>query len=213
MNIVLLGPPGAGKGTMAKVWSRRYDIPQIATGDILRENISKKTPLGVRAKEFVNNGNLVPDELVIEMVRDRLSWEDATHGYILDGFPRTVEQGHALETILDDLGSRLTVVLNFETPDDLIIDRLSLRRVCKSCGEVYHLRNIPPIKEGVCDQCGHEITARKDDIPETIQHRLSVYRESTAPLIEFYEQKGCLLQLDGAAGIEALEDSLMNFEK
>ena len=208
-RIVLLGPPGAGKGTHAKILSERYEIPHISTGDLLRSQIQEGTSLGKRAKSFIDSGKLVPDDLVVDMVKDRLSKPDAAKGFILDGFPRTVEQAKALDEMLAKCKTPLTLVLEFNTSEKVIIDRLSGRRTCSNCNVNYHIRNIPPKREGVCDVCGKPLVQRKDDQPETIQKRLKVYREQTAPLIEFYEKRKVLRAVNGNLEVEPLQEELV----
>lgn len=193
MKLVFLGAPGVGKGTVAKMAVEKYGIPQISTGDIFRENISKGTDLGVRAKKFLDTGALVPDEITIGMVRERLAKPDCKKGYILDGFPRTVPQADALESI-----DRITKAVNFTASDSLIIQRLSGRRTCKKCGAIFHIKNIPPKVHGICDKCGGELVQRSDETEEVIKHRLKVYSEQTAPLIGYYRKKGILVEIDGS---------------
>ena len=208
LKIVLFGPPGAGKGTHAKILSERYQIPHISTGDLLRSEIQEGTALGKRAKSFIDNGKLVPDELVVEMVESRLKKPDAQKGFILDGFPRTVEQGKALERMLVEKKQTINLALQFDTSEEVIIDRLSGRRACSSCGMNYHIRNIRPRKEGICDVCGHPLIQRKDDQSDTIRKRLQVYEEQTAPLIEFYKDRNVLCVIDGDLEVEPLQKVL-----
>ncbi|MBI4358447.1 MAG: adenylate kinase [Candidatus Omnitrophica bacterium] len=207
-QIVLLGPPGAGKGTHAKILSDRYRIPHISTGDILRSQIQQETSLGKHAKSFIDNGKLVPDELVVEMMKTRLQDPDVRHGFILDGFPRTVEQARALDEILSIKKMPLSLVLEFDTSEDVIVDRLSGRWSCSNCGANYHVRNIPPAKEGICDRCGQPLVQRKDDEPETVRERLRVYRDQTAPLIEFYEKRKLLRVVSGDLDVGPLQEEL-----
>jgi adenylate kinase len=206
-RIVLLGPPGAGKGTHAKILSERYGIPHISTGDILRSQIQQGTPLGKRAKSFIDNGKLVPDELVVEMVKARLQSEDVRNGFILDGFPRTVEQAKALDEILADR-TPLNLVLEFDTSEEVIVERLSGRRACSNCGANYHIRNIPPREAGLCDRCGQPLIQRKDDEPETVRKRLKVYKSQTVPLVAFYEKRNLLRVVNGDLEIEPLQEEL-----
>ena len=208
-KIVLLGPPGAGKGTHAKILSERYELPHISTGDLLRNQIQKSTPLGQRAKSFIDSGKLVPDEVVIDMMKDRLDQSDAKNGFILDGFPRTVEQGRALDQMLKARATPLNLVLQFDTSEKVIVDRISGRRACPNCGTNYHIRNIPPKKEGICDKCGKPLIQRKDDQPDTILKRLAVYQEQTAPLIDFYKKLNLLQVVNGDLEINPLQEELL----
>ena len=209
LRTILLGPPGAGKGTHAKIVSDSYQVPHISTGDLLRSQIQEGTPLGKRAKTFIDKGQLVPDELVVEMVRERLQRPDAQKGFILDGFPRTVEQAKALDEMLAKRKTPINLVLEFDTSERVIITRLSGRRTCTKCGVNYHIRNIPPRREGICDVCGQPLVQRKDDELETIQKRLKVYREQTAPLIEFYQKRNLLRVVNGDLEIEPLQEELV----
>ncbi len=208
LRIVFLGPPGAGKGTHAKILSERYGIPHISTGDILRSQIQSDTPLGKKAQSFIDNGKLVPDELVIEMVSHRLKKPDVKNGFILDGFPRTVEQAKALGKLLEEYKMPLTFVLEFDTSEEVIIFRLSGRRACPSCGTNYHLQNISPKQDGICDKCGTPLIQRKDDKPETISQRLKIYHEQTKPLIKFYTDKKLLRVINGNLEIAPLQKEL-----
>jgi len=208
-NMVLLGPPGAGKGTHAKILSERYQIPHISTGDLLRGQIQNGTPLGKRAKSFIDSGKLVPDEVVIDMVGERLSQPDACGGFILDGFPRTVEQAKALDQMLAERNTPLNLVLEFDTSEKVIVDRLSGRRACSQCNANYHVRNIPPKREGICDMCGSSLIQRKDDVPDTIRKRLKVYEDQTAPLIQFYKQRKLLQAVNGDLEVEPLQKELL----
>jgi len=192
MRAVLLGPPGAGKGTQAVRLVEKYNVPQISTGDIFRRNIKEGTELGKKAQEYMNAGQLVPDELVVDLVKDRLMQDDCKNGYLLDGFPRTIYQAEELDKFLAEQSQKLDAVINFEVGYDTLIERLTGRRVCKSCGAGYHIKNLPPKVEGVCDKCGSELEQRKDDTKETAVNRISVYEESTAPLIDYYTGTGAL---------------------
>lgn len=192
MRAVLLGPPGAGKGTQAVRLVEQYNVPQISTGDIFRKNIKEGTELGKKAQEYMNAGQLVPDELVVDLVKDRLMQDDCKNGYLLDGFPRTIYQAEELDKFLAEQGQKLDAVINFEVGYDTLIERLTGRRVCKACGAGYHIKNMPPKVEGVCDKCGSELEQRKDDTKETAVNRISVYEESTAPLIDYYNGTGAL---------------------
>ena len=201
MKIVLLGPPGAGKGTQAKSISNRYSIPHISTGDIFRKNISEETPLGIEAKQYIDNGQLVPDEVTINMVKDRLTWEDCKNGYLLDGFPRTVAQAEALQEFLDSRNENLDTALCIEVPSSFILERMTGRRVCGSCGASYHVKFNPTKVEGICDVCGSEVVQRKDDREDTVRERLDVYERQTQPLIDFYKEKNLLSTVDGTKAI------------
>ena len=197
MKIVMLGGPGAGKGTQAKIIAQKYNIPHISTGDIFRANIKEGTELGKKAKTYMDAGGLVPDELVVDLVADRLTWDDTKDGFVLDGFPRTIPQAEALTKALADMSTALDVAIDIEVPDLVIIDRMGGRRACVSCGATYHIVNIPPKKEGICDKCGSELILRDDDKPETVKHRLDVYHEQTQPLIDYYKKMGTLKEVDG----------------
>ncbi len=207
-RIVLLGPPGAGKGTHAKILSEHYEIPHISTGDLLRSQIQEGTSLGKRAKSFIDSGKLVPDDLVVDMVKDRLGKSDAANGFILDGFPRTVEQAKALDEMLAKRQTPLNLVLEFNTSEKVIINRLSGRRTCSNCNANYHIPNIPPKREGICDACGKPLVQRKDDQPETIRKRLKVYEDQTAPLVEFYRKRKMLRVVNGNLEVEPLQEEL-----
>ena len=202
MKIIMLGAPGAGKGTHAKKITEKFGIPAISTGDIFRENIKNGTELGKKAKEYMDAGNLVPDELVCDLVVDRLKQDDCKNGYILDGFPRTIPQADALTAALAKNDDAIDYALEIFIEDQAIIDRMSGRRVCKSCGATYHVVNIPPKTEGVCDECDGELIVRDDDAPETVKKRLDVYHEQTAPLIDYYKKQGILKVIDGSKGLD-----------
>lgn len=202
MKIIMLGAPGAGKGTHAKKITEKFGIPAISTGDIFRENIKNGTELGKKAKEYMDAGNLVPDELVCDLVVDRLKQDDCKNGYILDGFPRTIPQAEALTAALAKNDDAIDYALEIFIEDQAIIDRMSGRRVCKSCGATYHVVNIPPKTEGVCDECDGELIVRDDDAPETVKKRLDVYYEQTAPLIDYYKKQGILKVIDGSKGLD-----------
>jgi adenylate kinase len=202
MKIIMLGAPGAGKGTHAKKITEKFGIPAISTGDIFRENIKNGTELGKKAKEYMDVGNLVPDELVCDLVVDRLKQDDCKNGYILDGFPRTIPQAEALTAALAKDDDAIDYALEIFIEDQAIIDRMSGRRVCKSCGATYHVVNIPPKTEGVCDECDGELIVRDDDAPETVKKRLDVYHEQTAPLIDYYKKQGILKVIDGSKGLD-----------
>jgi len=193
MNIVLLGPPGIGKGTVAGKLSKRLKLPHIATGDMLRENVSQKTKLGLKAQSYMDKGLLVPDELVIEMMKERLQKDDYKKGFILDGFPRTINQAEEIGKV-----TKIDKVVNIQASDKIIIERLSKRRVCDKCGFNYHLDFIKPNREGICDKCSGTLYRREDDKPEAIKERLKVYREKTEPLINYYKEKGLIVDVDGS---------------
>ncbi len=214
MNIILLGPPGAGKGTQAKKIAEHYSLPHISTGDILRENISNNTSLGIKAKSYMAKGELVPDELLITIIRDRLSKPDCSNGFLLDGYPRTVPQADALQMILTESNKKLDVVLNIDVEDEELIKRLSGRRVCSSCGMSYHMIFNPPQEDEICDKCKGKLYQREDDKPEAIRNRLMVYKKQTQPLIEYYTRKGILRTVDGGKDIpEIFEDIKKILEK
>ena len=202
MRIVLVGPPGAGKGTQAQFIASHLSIPKISTGDIFRANVSGNTPLGQKAKEYMDRGDLVPDEVTIAMVRDRLAEEDAQEGFLLDGFPRNVPQAETLKKILSEMDRKLDLVLELVVDDDEVVRRLSGRRTCRKCGRIWHVAFDPPSKDGVCDNCGGELFQRDDDREETIRHRLEVYQEQTAPLASFYADEGILVGLDATGPVE-----------
>ena len=189
MKIVMLGAPGAGKGTQAKMISEKYGIPHISTGDIFRANIKENTELGQKAKEYMDKGLLVPDELVVDLVVDRLAQDDAKKGYVLDGFPRTIPQAEALTAALEKIGEKLDYAIDVDVPDENIVRRMSGRRACVACGGTYHIKYNPTKVEGVCDACGGDLILRDDDKPETVQQRLSVYHEQTQPLIDYYTKE------------------------
>ncbi len=206
MKIILLGAPGAGKGTQAEKICAHYNIPQISTGNIIREAMKNETPAGLKAKEFVNSGALVPDEVVIEMVNDRLKQDDCANGYILDGFPRTVPQADAL----DKMGVQIDKVLDIEVADDIIMGRMTGRRVCSKCGSTYHIQ-FNPSKDGkTCDKCGSELTIRKDDEPETVKARLQIYHEQTKPLTDYYQAKGNLVMVEGVGAVEEITAKVLS---
>ncbi len=202
MNVVFLGPPGAGKGTQAVDLAREFSIPHISTGEILREEIKARTELGKLAQSLINDGHLVPDDVMIGVIRNRLKKEDARNGFILDGFPRTTPQAEKMDEILGELGMKLDAVIYLEAPEEVIVQRLGGRRVCKKCGKNYHIVNIPPQKEGICDQCGVELYQRKDDQPEAIHERLLVYQEKTAGLVNYYRDRGMLTEVDAGVARE-----------
>jgi len=207
VKIILLGPPGAGKGTQAKSISNRYSIPHISTGDIFRKNISENTPLGIEAKKYIDNGQLVPDEVTINMVKSRLKEEDCKDGYLLDGFPRTVSQAEALQQFISENGETLDTALLIYVPRDFILERMTGRRVCPSCGASYHIK-FNPAKDGKCELCGSEVVQRKDDTAETVKERLDVYERQTQPLIDYYENQKLLSQVDGTKAINEVFESI-----
>ncbi len=210
MNIVFLGPPGAGKGTQAKILVEKYGIPQISTGDMLREHVAKGTELGKKAKEYMDKGQLVPDEIILGMVKERLSQPDAQKGFILDGFPRTVAQAEALDKMLEEMGKKLEFALALIVPDDELVMRITGRRTCKNCGAMYHIKFKPPKEDNKCDKCGGELYQRPDDNEETVRNRLKVYHEMTEPLIEYYRKKGILYEIDGTKSIEEITQQIIN---
>ena len=197
MKIIMLGAPGAGKGTQAKQIAEKYTIPHISTGDIFRANIKQGTELGKKAKSYMDAGGLVPDELVCDLVVDRIGQDDCKNGFVLDGFPRTIPQAEALTDALKKIGQSMDFAIDVDVPDENIIDRMSGRRACLNCGATYHVVNIPPKKEGICDKCGEEIVLRDDDKPETVKKRLDVYHKQTQPLIDYYKKEGILKSVDG----------------
>lgn len=207
MKIIMLGAPGAGKGTQAKMISEEYGIPHISTGDIFRANIKNGTELGKKAKSYMDQGLLVPDELVVELVVDRVQKEDCKEGYILDGFPRTIPQAEALDAALGE--DKIDYALDIEVPDANIIKRMSGRRACVGCGATYHLIYNPTKTEGVCDVCGEKLILRDDDKPETVQKRLNVYHEQTQPLIDYYKKAGCLVEMDGTVDINVVFENVV----
>lgn len=214
MKMVLLGPPGAGKGTHAKVLKEKYGLVHLATGDILRRNIKQGTGLGVQARATIEKGELVSDNLVNEMMFAEIKEIDQGKGFILDGYPRTLGQAEALEKFLNQAGTPLDLVLNFETSEKIILERLSGRRVNPTTGRVYHIKNMPPKKEGICDETGEALIQRKDDAPETVLHRLKVYTDETSPLIQFYQERGLLQNIPGDLDVPELQPIITKlFEK
>lgn len=203
MNIALFGPPGAGKGTQAKELSKHYNIPHISTGDILRANVRDGTELGIKAKQYMDKGELVPDEVLIGLIRNRLSESDCDSGYLLDGYPRTIPQADALTDILKEINKPLNSVINIEVSDDELVKRLSGRRSC-ACGESYHVMFNPPEKEGICNACGAELYQRDDDKEEVIRQRLAVYNDKTKPLIDYYDGADILVNIDGSGAVDAV---------
>lgn len=210
MKIIMLGAPGAGKGTQAKKIAAKYDIPHISTGDIFRANIKNGTELGKKAKTYMDQGLLVPDELVVDLVVDRVNQEDCKNGYVLDGFPRTIPQAEALTDALEKLGQRMDCAIDVDVPDENIVRRMGGRRACVGCGATYHIEYAPTKKEGICDTCGGELILRDDDKPETVQKRLDVYHEQTQPLIEYYTKAGILRTVDGTVDIDDVFQAIVD---
>lgn len=202
MKLIMLGAPGAGKGTQAKKISAKYGIPHISTGDIFRANIKGGTELGMKAKAFMDQGQLVPDEITIGMLLDRIKEDDCQKGYVLDGFPRTIPQAESLTKALTELGDKIDWAVNVDVPDENIISRMSGRRACLGCGQTYHIVYNAPSQEGICDVCGQELVLRDDDKPETVQKRLKVYHKQTQPLIDYYREAGVLAEVDGTKDLE-----------
>ncbi len=202
MKIIMLGAPGAGKGTQAIKIADKYGIPHISTGDLFRSNIGNNTELGREAKQYMDAGKLVPDELTVRMLFDRVSNEDCKNGYVLDGFPRTIAQAEVLEEEVGKRDDRIDFAINVDVPDDHIIRRMSGRRACPKCGATYHIEHVPPKKEGICDSCGEQLILRNDDAPETVQKRLDVYHEQTQPLIDFYDKRKILRTVDGTKDLQ-----------
>ena len=202
MKIIMLGAPGAGKGTQAKMIADRYGVPHVSTGDIFRANIKEGTELGKEAKTYMDKGLLVPDELTVKILLDRVAKDDCKNGYVLDGFPRTIPQAEVLDKALAELGDAIDYAIDVDVPDENIVNRMSGRRACLACGATYHIEHIPPKQEGVCDRCGKELVLRDDDKPETVKKRLGVYHEQTQPLIDFYTKKGILKTVDGTADMK-----------
>ena len=210
MKIIMLGAPGAGKGTQAKLISEEYQIPHVSTGDIFRANIKNGTELGMEAKKYMDQGLLVPDELTVKILLDRVAQEDCRDGYVLDGFPRTIPQAQVLEEALDKLGEKIDFAINVDVPDENIVRRMSGRRACLKCGATYHIEHIPPKAEGICDTCGSDLVLRDDDRPETVQNRLKVYHDQTQPLIDFYTQKEVLKNVDGTMDMQDVFNAIKN---
>ncbi|MDR0219798.1 MAG: adenylate kinase [Lachnospiraceae bacterium] len=202
MKIIMLGAPGAGKGSRAAIMAEHYKIPHISTGDIFRANLKAGTELGLEAKKYMDAGELVPDELTVKILLDRVSQSDCASGYILDGFPRTINQAEVLEAELAKQSEKIDFAIEVYVPDEMIEERMSGRRVCKACGATYHAANNPPAREGICDKCGGEVIQRADDAIETVRQRLVVYHEQTAPLIDFYAKRGILKWVDGTGSLQ-----------
>lgn len=208
MNIVILGPPGVGKGTYAGLLSKKYGIPKISVGDLFRNAIKNRTELGKRIKNYVSSGDLVPDKIVIEVVKNRLEEPDCKNGFLLDGYPRTVPQAEAMMKF-----KKIDIALNFVAPDDVIMERIGGRRTCRKCGAIYHVKNVPPTIEGVCDSCSGRLVQRSDEKPEVIKNRLVVYREKTKPVIEYLRKKGLLVDIDAHYDIEDIDKIISQCEK
>lgn len=205
----MLGAPGAGKGTQAQMLAKKYDIPHVSTGDIFRMNIKNGTELGMEAKKYMDQGLLVPDELTVRILLDRVAREDCRNGYVLDGFPRNIPQADVLDEALSKLGDKIDYAINVDVPDENIIRRMGGRRACLSCGATYHIEHVPPKKEGICDKCGQELVLRDDDKPETVKNRLQVYKEQTQPLIDFYTKKGVLHNVDGTKDMNEVFEAIV----
>ena len=204
MKIIMLGAPGAGKGTQADMICNKYNVPHISTGDIFRANIKNGTELGQKAKGYMDAGELVPDSLVVDLVIDRIHQDDCSNGYVLDGFPRTIPQAEALDAALAEAGEAVDYAINVDVPDENIVTRMSGRRACVKCGATYHIKHNAPKTEGICDNCGSELIQREDDKPETVLNRLSVYHEQTQPLIDYYDGKGIVKNIDGTKDLDAV---------
>lgn len=209
MKIIMLGAPGAGKGTQAKKIADKYQIPHISTGDIFRANIKEGTELGKKAKSYMDQGLLVPDELTLELIMDRFQNPDCANGYVLDGFPRTIPQAEALTAALEKKGETIDYAINVEVPDENIVARMSGRRACLACGATYHVVYAPTKEEGICDRCGEKLVLRDDDKPETVKKRLDVYHSQTQPLIDYYTKQGKLVEVDGTQNVDAVFDAIV----
>ena len=210
MKIIMLGAPGAGKGTQAKRIAEKYSVPHISTGDIFRANIKNGTELGKKAKTFMDQGLLVPDELVVELVADRITQADCANGFVLDGFPRTIPQAEALDAALEKMGTSMDYAIDVDVPDENIINRMAGRRACLECGATYHLVTIPTKVEGICDVCGSKIVLREDDKPETVQKRLEVYHAQTQPLIDYYKKQNILKTVDGTQPMDTVFGAIVD---
>ncbi len=209
MKIIMLGAPGAGKGTQAKMIAEKYQIPHVSTGDIFRANIKNGTELGMEAKKYMDQGQLVPDELTVKILLDRVAQADCANGYVLDGFPRTIPQAEVLDKALAELGETIDYAIDVDVPDENIVRRMSGRRACVACGGTYHIEHIPPKQEGICDTCGQELVLRDDDKPETVLKRLKVYHDQTQPLIDFYTAKGVLRSVDGTVDMKDVFNAII----
>ncbi len=210
MKIIMLGAPGAGKGTQAKMIAQRYGIPHVSTGDIFRANIKNGTKLGAEAKQYMDQGLLVPDELTVKILLDRVAQEDCAKGYVLDGFPRTIPQAQVLDEALEKQNEKIDYAVNVDVPDENIVKRMSGRRACLKCGATFHNEHIPPKQEGICDSCGSQLVLRDDDRQETVQNRLKVYHDQTQPLIDYYEKKGILKSVDGTVDMQDVFHAISN---
>ncbi len=209
MKIIMLGAPGAGKGTQAKMIAEKYGVPHISTGDIFRANIKNQTELGMEAKKYMDEGKLVPDELTVKILLDRVAKEDCANGYVLDGFPRTIPQAEVLTEALEKLNDAVDYAIDVDVPDENIVKRMSGRRACVNCGATYHIVHIPPKTEDICDKCGSELILRDDDKPETVLNRLKVYHDQTQPLIDYYTQKGILRTVDGTKDMKDVFEDIV----
>jgi adenylate kinase len=209
MKIIMLGAPGAGKGTQAQMIADKYKVPHISTGDIFRANIKNGTELGMEAKKYMDQGLLVPDELTVKILLDRVAKEDCKDGYVLDGFPRTIPQAEVLDKALAERGESIDYAVDVDVPDENIVKRMSGRRACLSCGATFHLEHVPPKEEGICDRCGKELVLRDDDKEETVLNRLKVYHDQTQPLIQFYKNKGVMQAVDGTKSMQEVFDAIV----
>jgi len=210
MKIIMLGAPGAGKGTQAKQIAAKYNIPHISTGDIFRANIKGGTALGMEAKGYMDKGQLVPDELTVRILLDRVANDDCKDGYVLDGFPRTIPQAEVLDAEVKKLNEKVDFAINVDVPDENIVNRMGGRRACLKCGATYHIAYVPPKKEGICDTCGSELVLRDDDKPETVKNRLNIYHDQTQPLIDYYEKQGILRTVDGTKDMDDVFADIVN---
>ena len=210
MRAILLGPPGAGKGTQAETIVNEFKVPHVSTGDMFRKNIKEETELGKQVKAYLDKGMLVPDELTVEIVKDRILQADCSNGFLLDGFPRTIEQANALDKVLNETGQKLDYVINIQVDPKLLVERAVGRRICKDCGQTYHLTFNKPKNEGICDKCGGELYQRKDDTEETVANRINVYQEQTQPLIEYYAKKGIILDINGEQPIDKVGSDIIS---
>ena len=210
MKIIMLGAPGAGKGTQAKMIAEKYQVPHVSTGDIFRANIKNGTELGMEAKKYMDQGLLVPDELTVKILLDRVAADDCKNGYVLDGFPRTIPQAEVLDKALAELNESIDYAINVDVPDENIVKRMSGRRACVTCGATYHIEHVPPKQEGICDKCNSQLILRDDDKPETVLNRLKVYHDQTQPLIDFYDAKGVLKSVDGTVDMQDVFNAIVS---